>query len=118
MRVRRRILFSRLGRWTRRLLLLVLAPACIFFVFASPAQAHPTPLDTLPQAGYSYSQSPVEIGVVFDQPVAVQRLTVSGQARGLIAVSKPLRSPDGTKNHCHSGQARWLHFLCFRRGEH
>ena len=97
MRVRRRILFSRLGRWTRRLLLLVLAPACIFFVFASPAQAHPTLLDTLPQAGYSYSQSPVEIGVVFDQPVAVQRLTVSGQGRGLIATSKPLRSPDGTR---------------------
>lgn len=38
MRVRRRILFSRLGRWTRRLLLLDLAPACIFFAFASPAQ--------------------------------------------------------------------------------
>lgn len=85
------------GRWIRKLLLLAFVPVFIVLAFASPAQAHPTLLETLPQAGYSYSQSPVEIGMVFDQPVAVQRLTVLGQARGRIATSKPLRSPDGTK---------------------
>jgi len=64
---------------------------------AAPAEAHPTLLQTFPQAGYSYSESPVEIGLLFDQPVTIQRLTVLGQARGLLAMSKPLRSPDGTK---------------------
>ena len=90
-------LFSQPVRGARNLLLLTLVPAFILIAFASPAQAHPTLLETLPRAGYSYSQSPVEIGMVFDQPVAVQRLTVLGQARGLIATSKPLRSPDGTR---------------------
>lgn len=90
-------LFSQPGRWTRKLLLLVLVPAFILLSFASPAQAHPTLLETLPQAGFSYAESPVEIGLVFDEPVAVQRLTVRGQARGLIATSDPSRSPDGTK---------------------
>lgn len=89
--------FARSRRLIRQFILLVMASALVVLVVASPAQAHPTLLQTLPQAGYSYSQSPIEIGMVFDQPVAVHRLTVLGQARGPIATSNPLRSPGGTR---------------------
>lgn len=90
-------LFSQPARWIRKLALLVLVPAFILLSLASPAQAHPTLLETLPKAGFSYAESPVEIGLVFDEPVGIQRLSVHGQARGLIATSDPSRSPDGTK---------------------
>ena len=86
----------RLRRGVRGFVALVALPLFILMV-ASPAQAHPTLLKTLPQAGYSYDDSPVEIGLIFDEPVAIQKLTVRGQARGFIASTKPLRSPDGTK---------------------
>lgn len=83
-------------RSTRRMAFVMLG--CIFTIFwaAAPAQAHPTLLETLPKAGFSYAESPVQIGLVFDEAVDVQRLTVRGQARGPIATSSPSLSTDRT----------------------
>lgn len=85
-----RVMASRLVR------VLVAVIAAILWS-AGPAQAHPTLLETLPRAGFGYAESPVEIGMVFDQPVTIQALTVLGQARGRVATTKPLLSPDHTK---------------------
>lgn len=93
MRLTRQRGSSRWGRVVR----VVVAAAVVILWFASPAQAHPTLLETLPRAGFGYAESPVEIGMVFDQPVAIQALAVQGQARGLVPTTKPQLSPDRTK---------------------
>lgn len=82
---------------TKRIVRTLIAAVIAILLSASPAQAHPTLLETLPRAGFGYSESPVEIGMTFDQPVAIQTLTVQGQARGRIATTKPTLSPDNTK---------------------
>lgn len=78
-------------RWLAiALLVLAIAP----FISASPAAAHPIVVQTLPEAGSGYAEPPVQIGLVLDEPVVVQNLTVRGRAQGLIATSAPSRSPD------------------------
>lgn len=82
--------------WRRLALVLACVLAGVFGL-ALPAAAHPTLVATLPEAGYSVTTSPEEIGLVFDERVTVHFLDVEGQARGKIRTSDPELSADGTR---------------------
>lgn len=85
---------ERCGTWR----LAVLAPLVGAFVLlgllGAPASAHPYLVTTLPQAGYSLSDSPAEVGLVFDEAVSFnsQAISVDGQARGRMPTSAPVAS--------------------------
>ncbi|WP_165367454.1 copper resistance CopC/CopD family protein [Phytoactinopolyspora endophytica] len=66
-------------------------------ILAQPAAAHPTLVTTLPEAGYSITAPPEEIGLVFDERVTVHEISVEGQARGDVETSEPRVSEDGTR---------------------
>lgn len=78
-----------------RLAILISAVAAALLATAAPAAAHPTLVATLPEAGYSLSQSPEEIGLVFDEPVTVMKFAVEGQARGPIATTPATAAQEG-----------------------
>jgi copper transport protein len=81
----------------RRFVLLVLAGLAGLMAGAPPALAHPTLVATVPEAGYSVTEPPEEIGLVFDERVAVTELVLEGQARGDVTTGDPQVSADGTR---------------------
>lgn len=78
-----------------RLAVLIVLTAAGLLVTATPAAAHPTLVATLPEAGYGVSQTPEEIGLIFDEPVTVVSFVVEGQARGKIATTPVRPGADG-----------------------
>lgn len=81
-----------MARWVA---VLVLTAAAVVVAAPPRAWAHPTLVSTMPEAGYSVSEPPAQVGVVFDEPVTVHFLVVEGQARGRIATTDPETSADG-----------------------
>lgn len=80
-----------------RLVVLAVGTLATLVILAPPAAAHPTLVATLPEAGYSVTAPPEEIGLVFDERVTLHELTVEGQARGDIQTTDPQLSADGTR---------------------
>ncbi|MFG1710971.1 copper resistance protein CopC [Nonomuraea sp. M3C6] len=78
-----------------RLAIMIAVAVAGLLATALPAAAHPTLVATLPEAGYSVSESPEEIGLVFDEPVTVNKFVVEGQARGQISTTAVQRTRDG-----------------------
>ncbi|MGW3353205.1 copper resistance protein CopC [Nonomuraea rubra] len=79
----------------RRLAVVAVAFCAGLSAMTTPAAAHPTLVATLPEASYSVSESPPEIGLVFDEPVTVTTFVVEGQARGQLATTAVQQSGDG-----------------------
>lgn len=82
-------------RWASRCAVLGVAVVINLTTFALPATAHATLVATLPEAGYSVTEAPQELGLVFDERVSLDTLRVEGQARGDVRTTAPHVSPDG-----------------------
>lgn len=87
---------DRSSNWLRHVAVVLFGPFFLIVVAASPAQAHPNVLTTFPDAGFNSARSPEHIGLTFDEPVSVQRLSVQGSRGQSIRTTKPTLTRRGT----------------------